>query len=80
VLVEVGEAALREEAGRLEKELGKLRGLAAGTRAKLDKADFVARAPEEIVEKERQKLAGYETDTRALAENLARVRAVIAGQ
>ncbi|HEX7126376.1 MAG TPA: valine--tRNA ligase [Thermodesulfobacteriota bacterium] len=79
VLVEVGEAAIREEATRLEKELARVESLAAGTRAKLAKADFVARAPEEVVEKERAKLAAYETDARALAENLARVRAVIAG-
>jgi valyl-tRNA synthetase len=79
VLVEVGETAVREEARRLEKELGRVEALAAGTRAKLGKADFVARAPEEVVEKERAKLAGYEADTRALADNLARVKAVIAG-
>jgi valyl-tRNA synthetase len=79
VLVEVGEAAVRGEAGRLEKELARVEGLAAATRAKLAKGDFVSRAPEEVVEKERGKLAAFEVDARALAENLARVKAVIAG-
>ncbi len=77
VLVEVGEVAVREEAKRIEKELARIERLAAGTRAKLAKEDFVARAPEEVVEKERTRLAGYEADARALAENLERVRAVI---
>jgi valyl-tRNA synthetase len=79
VLVEVGETALRGEAGRLEKELRRVEGLIAATRAKLAKEDFVARAPEEIVEKERGKLAAFEADRRALDENLTHVRAVLAG-
>ncbi len=78
VLVEVGEAAIRDEAGRLEKELRRVEGLLATTRGKLERADFVRKAPEEVVEKERGKLMAFEADRRALEENLARVRAVIA--
>ncbi len=78
VLVEVGEAAIREEARRLEKELARVEALVAATRAKLEKGDFVRKAPEDVVEKERAKLAAAEADRRALEENLARVRATIA--
>jgi valyl-tRNA synthetase len=78
VLVEVGEAAIRAEAGRLEKALRRVEGLLAAARAKLEREDFVRKAPQEVVEKERAKLAAFEADRRALEENLGRVRAVIA--
>jgi valyl-tRNA synthetase len=42
---------------RLAKEIGKLKGDAAKIEGKLGNADFIARAPEEVVEENREKLA-----------------------
>ncbi|HWP35169.1 MAG TPA: valine--tRNA ligase [Thermodesulfobacteriota bacterium] len=78
VFVEVGEAAIREEAARLERELARVDGLLAAARGKLSNAEFLRKAPEEVVEKERARLAALEADRRALEANLARVRATLA--
>ncbi|WP_036260520.1 valine--tRNA ligase [Methylocapsa aurea] len=51
---------------RLAKEIGKLQADAKKTEAKLGNADFVARAPEEVVEENRERLA----EARARAEKL----------
>ena len=45
------------EKSRLEKEIDKLKGEAKKIAAKLDNADFVKRAPDEVVEENRERLA-----------------------
>jgi valyl-tRNA synthetase len=47
---------LKVEKSRISKEVDRLRGMTKGTKAKLDNPNFVERAPEDVVEKERIKL------------------------
>ena len=64
-------AAERE---RLKKSLDKLDKEAAGLRAKLGNAAFVARAPEEVVDEQRTRLEAAEEEIailRAAAQRLA---------
>jgi valyl-tRNA synthetase len=62
------------ERARLEKEIGRLRGEIARIDKKLANESFVARAPEEVVEAEREKRAAYAADSERLAAALQRVR------
>jgi valyl-tRNA synthetase len=57
---------LEAEKSRLAKEIAKLTGDAGKIEAKLNNADFVARAPEEVVEENRERLA----EARSRAEKL----------
>jgi valyl-tRNA synthetase len=69
-------AELREaEVTRLEKELGRLEKGLTATRSKLTNEKFVASAPEAVVAKEREKLAGYEAEMAAIHEKLTALRA-----
>ncbi len=52
-----GVVDLKAEGARLAKEAGKLRGEIAKIEAKLGNADFLARAPEEVVEEQRERRA-----------------------
>ena len=61
---------LERERSRLRDEIGRLQGLSVGTRKKLDNENFVSRAPEEVVQKERDKLARYEGQASKLQEKL----------
>jgi valyl-tRNA synthetase len=58
---------------RLEKEIKKSKADAAKFEAKLGNADFVARAPEEVVEENREKLAEALARAAKLEEALARL-------
>ncbi len=63
---------LREaEVARLQKEIGKLEKGAQGTRGKLANEKFVANAPDDVVAKEKEKLAKYEADLDELRGKLA---------
>jgi valyl-tRNA synthetase len=62
---------LEAEKSRLGKEIAKLTGEAGKIEAKLNNADFIARAPEEIVEENRERL----TEAVSRAEKLAAARA-----
>jgi valyl-tRNA synthetase len=62
------------ERARLQKELARVKGEIARIDKKLANADFVARAPEEVVEAERDKRASYEEDSERLSAALQRVR------
>jgi len=46
------------EIDRLTKEIARLKSMADGTKARLESESFVARAPKEVVEKEREKYQG----------------------
>jgi len=61
------------EKARLVKEIAKAKGDAAKFVAKLANADFVARAPEEVVEENREKLAEALARAAKLEEALARL-------
>jgi valyl-tRNA synthetase len=62
---------LQAEKARLAKEIAKLTGEAGKIEAKLNSADFVARAPEEIVEENRERL----TEAVSRVEKLEAARA-----
>ena len=64
------------ERARLTKEIGARLSDAERTRRKLDNPDFVARAPEDVVEENREKLAEAEAARAKLESALARLEAV----
>jgi valyl-tRNA synthetase len=64
------------ERGRLAKEIGALDADAERTAKKLANADFVARAPEEVVEENRERLADAQAAKAKLEAALARLQAV----
>ncbi|CAN5351175.1 valine--tRNA ligase [soil metagenome] len=65
-------AELRQsEVARLEKELTRIQKGFDATSAKLNNEKFVGSAPAEVVAKEREKLAGYESDLAAIRSKLA---------
>jgi len=63
------------ERERLEKEIARAEGEVARTDKKLANASFVARAPEEVVEAEREKRAAYASDAERLKTALERLKA-----
>jgi valyl-tRNA synthetase len=62
---------LEKERARLRAEHDRLGGLMAGTEKKLANESFVARAPADVVEKEREKVAAYREQRAKLADKLA---------
>jgi valyl-tRNA synthetase len=58
------------ETARLKQDLESIEKTVAASRARLDKPDFVARAPREVVEKERARVAEGEAQITRLHENL----------
>jgi valyl-tRNA synthetase len=67
---------LDRERKRLRDEAAKLEGLAVGTEKKLSNEGFVAKAPAEVVEREREKLAGYREQVEKLRAKLAALEGV----
>jgi valyl-tRNA synthetase len=67
---------LDAEKARLSKEIAALSDDAARTRKKLDNPDFVRKAPEEVVEENRERLAEAEEAKAKLAAALSRLEAV----
>ena len=67
---------LAAEKARLSKEVGVLQADAERTKKKLDNPDFVARAPEEVVEENRERLAEAEEAVAKLKAALERLQAV----
>ena len=59
-----------EEIARLEKEIASIMKAVASSEARLGKADFIARAPAEVVEKERGKVAEGKAQAERLKANL----------
>jgi valyl-tRNA synthetase len=64
------------ELKRLNKETEKLRKELAKCTAKLENPKFTARAPAEIVEKERQRVADMSASLQQLETQVARIRAI----
>jgi len=62
---------LDEERGRLEKKLAEARGKLAGVERKLANESFVSKAPDAIVQKEREKAADLKNQVDLLEHNLA---------
>jgi valyl-tRNA synthetase len=62
---------LEAERTRLSKEIQQKEGFLAGVKRKLENESFVARAPEDVVAKERQKAADAEAELERLRANLA---------
>ncbi len=62
---------LARERERLEKEIGRLEEQLAGARKKLANENFVTRAPDEVVEKEREKEATFRDQRDKLQEKLS---------
>ena len=58
------------EIARLGQEVAAIEKTVASSRARLDKPDFVARAPQEVVEKERARVAEGKAQIARLKENL----------
>lgn len=58
------------ERGRLKKEMDRLTGLVNGIRKKLGNEQFVARAPQDVVEKEREKQMHMELNLEKLQKSL----------
>ena len=66
---------LGAERARLEKDRGRALGEAEKISKKLGNADFVRRAPADVVEESRERLAGYEQEAARLAAAIARISA-----
>jgi valyl-tRNA synthetase len=61
---------LQKERARLRAELERAEGLAASARKRLDNESFVARAPADVVMREREKLGSVEEQREKLARTL----------
>jgi valyl-tRNA synthetase len=67
---------LQEESKRLEREIGKVVNDLTGVQRKLGDAKFVERAPEEVVEKERERAVQLEEKRFSLEKSLERLRQI----
>jgi valyl-tRNA synthetase len=74
IFVPMDRSRMVEEMKRLEKELAKVEKEIAFVGKKLLNEQFVAKAPSEVVEEEREKAARYETTRDKLEEGLKKVR------
>jgi valyl-tRNA synthetase len=71
---------LDEEHARLAKEAGKINEELARVQKKLGNGDFLKKAKEEVVQKERDKAQQYEEKLRALHSSIARIEELKAGR
>ncbi|TXD38831.1 valine--tRNA ligase [Lujinxingia vulgaris] len=69
---------IEEERARISKELDRVRDDIAFVSKKLGNEKFVAKAPEAIVAKEREKLAAYQEELATLEKSLAEIEALAA--
>ncbi|MEX1276244.1 MAG: valine--tRNA ligase [Bacteroidota bacterium] len=63
------------ERGRLEKEIARLESAVEGIRKKLGNSQFVDRAPQEVVQKEREKMENFHSSIDKLRLNLEQLTA-----
>ena len=66
-----GAIDVEKEKGRLRDEVARLEGQITGTEKKLANESFVSRAPQEVVQREREKVASYTEQRSKLASKLA---------
>ncbi|HKY07515.1 MAG TPA: hypothetical protein VJQ55_04705, partial [Candidatus Binatia bacterium] len=62
------------------KEVGKMEGELARVQKKLDNADFLAKAKNEVIHKEREKASQFEDKLRALRSSLEKLQEIQAGR
>ncbi len=67
---------IEAEKARLKKEIDKLAGEIKRTEGKLSNSSFVDKAPEAVVNKEKEKLAGYQSTMASLSEQLKKIEAI----
>jgi valyl-tRNA synthetase len=65
---------LDEERARLAKEVGKVEDELARVQKKLGNNDFLAKAKDEVVEKERQKASQFEEKIKTLRGSLEKIQ------
>jgi valyl-tRNA synthetase len=68
---------LPSEAARLEKDIAKLEGEAKKIEAKLGNAEFVAKAPDEVVEEQRERREDALATAQKLSAALAQIRSAV---
>jgi valyl-tRNA synthetase len=74
VKVHIGEGFdLERECARIGADVERLAKLVEGQRGKLENQQFVSRAPREVVDRERQKLADWQEQQRVLSERRRRL-------
>ncbi len=73
ILPLAGHIDVAQEKARLEKEIKRLEGEVAKTEARLSNEAFVAKAPPEVVEESRERVADWTASIAKLKEALARV-------
>jgi valyl-tRNA synthetase len=71
---------LNEERARLSREVGKIEDELARVQKKLGNADFLAKAKNEVVHKEREKASQFEDKIRALRSSLEKLQEIQAGR
>jgi valyl-tRNA synthetase len=71
---------LDEERARLSKEVGKVEEELARVEKKLGNGDFLAKAKEEVIQKERDKASQFSEKIRTLRTSLARIEGIQAGR
>ena len=71
---------LDEEQARLAKEVGKVEQELVRVQKKLGNGDFLSKAKEEVVEKEREKASQFEEKIRTLRSSLEKIREIQAGR
>ena len=76
IVMPVGNLDLEKEIFRLNKDLAKVSQELKRTEGKLANRDFIDRAPEDVVEKEKGKLREFQNDKRKLEEILRKLLVV----
>jgi len=71
---------LDEERARLAKEVDKMADELARVQRKLGNGDFVAKAKQEVIQKEREKAAQFDEKLRTLQSSLAKIDELQAGR
>jgi valyl-tRNA synthetase len=71
---------LEEERARLTKEVGKVEDELARVQKKLGNSDFIAKAKEEVIQKERDKAIQFEEKIRTLRTSLEKIEEIQAGR
>jgi len=74
IYVPMDRSRMEEEMKRLQKEIQKVEKEIAFVGKKLSNEQFVARAPSEVVQEEREKALRYQTVREKLEESLSRIK------